>query len=171
MIERTRTMAHPSLRTTPTKLWTTACRCVMVPATIGLFLLIPRFTVGLEPNAGLVRERAHAAIAISHASIVAPFLAGLLLSISLYPRLSSSDGPPPNFTLFSIVAMSSTASPVLARVLTDQQTTEYTGVHTIFGPFHPGCRDSSRWRPHGCLQRELARSSSRGPVACLLCLH
>jgi hypothetical protein len=35
----------------------------------------------------------HATVAISHASILAPFLLGAVLSLLLYPRLSSSNVP------------------------------------------------------------------------------
>src|SRR5215510_13089793 len=90
-----------------------------VIAQLGVILYM--FIVGLELNVGLLRERAHATIAISHASIIAPFLLGSLLAISLYPRLSSSDVQFTNFALFLGVAMSVTAFPVLARILTDQQ--------------------------------------------------
>jgi Kef-type K+ transport system membrane component KefB len=34
------------------------------------------FLVGLELDPGVPRERAHATVAISHASIIAPFLLG-----------------------------------------------------------------------------------------------
>jgi Kef-type K+ transport system membrane component KefB len=90
-----------------------------VIAQLGIILYM--FIVGLELNVGLLRKRAHATIAISHVSIIAPFLLGSLLALSLYPRLSSSDVPFTNFALFLGVAMSITAFPVLARILTDQQ--------------------------------------------------
>jgi Kef-type K+ transport system membrane component KefB len=86
-----------------------------------LGIIFYMFMVGLELNVGVLRERAHATIAISHASITAPFLLGSLLAIGLYPRLSSSDVPFTNFALFLGVAMSITAFPVLARILTDQR--------------------------------------------------
>jgi Kef-type K+ transport system membrane component KefB len=44
---------------------------------------------------------------------------GSLLALVLYPRLSTSDIPFTNFALFVGVAMSITAFPVLARILTD----------------------------------------------------
>ena len=78
------------------------------------------FLVGLDLNAGLVRERAHTTVAISHASIVVPFLLGAALALALYPRLSSSDVPFSSFALFLGVAMSITAFPVLARILSDR---------------------------------------------------
>ncbi len=87
-------------------------------AQIGVILYM--FLIGLELNAGLLKSRAHATIAISHASIVVPFLLGAVLSLWLYPRLSSSDVPFTSFALFMGVAMAITAFPVLARILTDR---------------------------------------------------
>ena len=49
-------------------------RALDIIAQIGVILYM--FLVGLELNAGLLRSRAHATVAISHASIVAPFLLG-----------------------------------------------------------------------------------------------
>jgi Kef-type K+ transport system membrane component KefB len=93
-----------------------------VVAQLGVILYM--FLVGLELNAGLLRERAHASVATSHASIVAPFLLGGLLALSLYPRLATSDVPFSSFALFLGVAMSITAFPVLARILTDRRMTK-----------------------------------------------
>jgi len=81
------------------------------------------FLVGLELNLGLLRERGHATVAISHASILAPFFLGALLSLLLYPRLSSRNVSFTNFALFLGVSMSVTAFPVLARILTDRRMT------------------------------------------------
>jgi Kef-type K+ transport system membrane component KefB len=78
------------------------------------------FLVGLELNAGLIRSRAHATVAISHASIVVPFLLGSILALWLYPRFGTADVPFTSFALFMGVAMSITAFPVLARILTDR---------------------------------------------------
>ncbi len=89
-----------------------------VIAQLGVMLYM--FIVGLQLNAGLLRSRAHATVAISHASIVAPFVLGSLLALFLYPRLSTSDVSFTSFALFMGVAMSITAFPVLARILTDR---------------------------------------------------
>jgi Kef-type K+ transport system membrane component KefB len=88
-----------------------------VLAQIGVILYM--FQVGLELNGELLRERAHQTVAISHASIVAPFLIGATFALYLYPRLSTSDVPFTSFALFLGVSMSITAFPVLARILTD----------------------------------------------------
>src|SRR5262249_40194673 len=82
------------------------------------------FLVGLEFNSELLRGRAHAIVAISHASIIAPFVLGSLLAIVLYPRLSTSDVTFTSFALFTGVAMSVTAFPVLARIRTDSGMTK-----------------------------------------------
>jgi Kef-type K+ transport system membrane component KefB len=89
-----------------------------VIAQLGVILYM--FLVGLELNAGLIKGRAHAMVATSHASILLPFLLGSVLALALYPRLSSRDVPFTSFVLFLAVAMSITAFPVLARILTDR---------------------------------------------------
>jgi Kef-type K+ transport system membrane component KefB len=78
------------------------------------------FLIGLELNAGLLKSRAHATVAISHASILAPFLLGAILSLWLYPQLGEANVSFRSFALFMGVAMSITAFPVLARILTDR---------------------------------------------------
>jgi Kef-type K+ transport system membrane component KefB len=88
-------------------------------AQLGVILYM--FLVGLELNAARLRRRAHAAVAISHASIVAPFLLGAGLSLLLFPALSRPGVPFTSFALFMGVAMAITAFPVLARILTDQR--------------------------------------------------
>ena len=85
---------------------------------VGIILYM--FLVGLELDPGLLRNRGRATVAISHASILAPFLLGTGLSLVLYPRLSSGAVEFTNFSLFVGVAMSVTAFPVLARILTDR---------------------------------------------------
>jgi Kef-type K+ transport system membrane component KefB len=88
-------------------------------AQVGIVLYM--FLVGLELNPALLRGRARATVAVSHASIVVPFLLGSSLALVLYPRLSSSDVPFVSFALFSGVALSVTAFPVLARILSDRK--------------------------------------------------
>jgi Kef-type K+ transport system membrane component KefB len=89
-----------------------------VVAQLGIVLYM--FLVGLELDLRLLREKAHTAVAVSHASIVVPFVLGAGLALFLYPRLSSRDVPFTSFALFLGVAMAITAFPVLARILTDR---------------------------------------------------
>jgi Kef-type K+ transport system membrane component KefB len=78
------------------------------------------FTVGLEFDISHIRRQGFAFAAVSQAGIVAPFLLGAALAVWMYPRLSSSDVRFTVFALFCGVAMSVTAFPVLARILTDR---------------------------------------------------
>jgi Kef-type K+ transport system membrane component KefB len=89
-----------------------------VLAHVGVVLYM--FLVGLELDTGQLRKRSHVSVAISHASIVTPFLLGSGLALWLYPRLSLSTVPFHIFALFLGVSMSVTAFPVLARILTDR---------------------------------------------------
>jgi Kef-type K+ transport system membrane component KefB/nucleotide-binding universal stress UspA family protein len=80
------------------------------------------FLVGLELDPKLLRNRGHTAVVVSHVSIVAPFLLGAALTLYLYPRVFN-DSPGMRFTasaLFMGAAMSITAFPVLARILTER---------------------------------------------------
>ena len=80
------------------------------------------FLIGLELDPKLIRNRGQAALVISHASIVAPLLLGALLATYLYTRIFNN-APSMRFTpvaLFMGVAMSITAFPVLARILTER---------------------------------------------------
>ncbi|HUY33635.1 MAG TPA: cation:proton antiporter [Pirellulales bacterium] len=81
------------------------------------------FLVGLELNSELLRRRARAAVAISHAGIVVPLVLGAGLALALYPRLAPDGVPFTSFALFLGVAMAITAFPVLARILTDRRMT------------------------------------------------
>lgn len=87
-------------------------------AQVGVILYM--FVVGLDLDTSLVRARARSSVAVSHASILFPFLLGGGLALFLYPSFSSSDVPFTVFALFMGVAMSVTAFPVLARILTDR---------------------------------------------------
>lgn len=86
-------------------------------AQLGVILYM--FLVGLELNSGLLRSRAHATVAISHASIIGPFLLGAVLALAVYSGYAPAGVTFTSFALFLGVAMSITAFPVLARILTD----------------------------------------------------
>jgi Kef-type K+ transport system membrane component KefB len=85
-----------------------------------LGVILYMFLVGLELNAARMAKRAHAAVAVSHAGIVLPFVLGSALAIGLYPVFSHEGVSFTSFALFMGVAMSITAFPVLARILTDR---------------------------------------------------
>ena len=95
---------------------------IAVLAQLGVILYM--FLIGVTLDSGLLHSRAHASVAISHASIIVPFLMGGALALWLYPLYSSSAV---SFTVFALllgVAISITAFPVLARILRDR------GLHT-----------------------------------------
>ena len=84
---------------------------------VGLILFM--FLVGLEFDVGLLRGRGHTAVAISHTSIIIPFLLGLWLAQHLHTDLAPAGVPLHSFALFMGAAMSITAFPVLARILVE----------------------------------------------------
>jgi len=81
-----------------------------------LFMLV----VGMELDIQHLREKASAAIMVSHASIIVPFFLGASLSLALYPSLAPANTSFTAFALFMGIAMSITAFPVLARILEDR---------------------------------------------------
>ena len=99
---------------------------------IGVVLFM--FVVGMELNVQHLRERGSAAVMISHASIVVPFLLGAGLSLFLYRELAPPETSFTAFALFIGVAMSITAFPVLARILEDRGLT-----HTFLGSIALTC--------------------------------
>lgn len=78
------------------------------------------FVVGLELDLKVLRRSGHAALAISHASIIVPFLLGAWLATHVYVSLAPPGVSFTSFSLFLGVSMSITAFPVLARILTDK---------------------------------------------------
>src|SRR5436853_1830937 len=86
---------------------------------VGLILFM--FLVGLEFDVALLRGRGHTAIAISHTSIIVPFLLGLWLAQHLHVELAPAGVPLFSFALFMGAAMSITAFPVLARILVERR--------------------------------------------------
>ncbi len=83
-------------------------------------LLLFMFLVGLELDGKILRGRTHAALAVSIASIIAPFILGALLALWLFPSYAGEGVSPIHFVLFIATAMSITAFPVLARILTER---------------------------------------------------
>lgn len=88
-------------------------------AQVGLALFM--FLVGYELNVGHVRGRGRVAALVSHASVAAPMIGGVLLAFVMYGRFADRGVGFPAFALFIAVSMSITAFPVLARILTDRK--------------------------------------------------
>ena len=97
------------------------------PASLGFLnalsqvgVVIFMFLVGLGINPGELKKEGHAAVLTSHVSITAPFVLASFLALYLYPRLSDDSVSFTNFALFMGAAMSITAFPVLARILSER---------------------------------------------------
>jgi Kef-type K+ transport system membrane component KefB len=88
-------------------------------ANIGLVLFM--FVVGLELDISLVKGRGRVAGSVSVASILLPFSMGIGLAALVLDDLRPSDADFWPFALFIGAAMSITAFPVLARILTDRR--------------------------------------------------
>ncbi len=109
--------------------WPEASETLFPASSIGLLNVLSQlgvilflFLIGLELDPKLIKNRGHAAVLISHASIFGPFLLGAILTLGLYTQLFN-DTPRMRFTavaLFMGAAMSITAFPVLARILTER---------------------------------------------------
>lgn len=78
------------------------------------------FLVGLEFDFGLVRHRGRATVLTALASIAVPFVLGIAVALLLAARGVLGDVPRLPAALFIGAAMSVTAFPVLARILTER---------------------------------------------------
>lgn len=85
---------------------------------IGVCLFM--FAVGMELDLRQVRNKAHAAVVVSHASIVAPYFLGVALAYFLFTGLAQPGTSFTSFALFMGISMSITAFPVLARILQER---------------------------------------------------
>jgi Kef-type K+ transport system membrane component KefB/nucleotide-binding universal stress UspA family protein len=88
-----------------------------VLAQVGLIFFM--FLIGLELNPKYLQGNLNVAVLISHVSILVPFSLGSLLALLLYPLVSNGDVSFTAFALFLGAAMSITAFPVLARIITE----------------------------------------------------
>ena len=113
-------------------LWLPDVSAQIFPATsLGLLQLLAQigviffmFGVGMELDWSSVRKQAHAAVAVSHVSILLPFLLGVLAAFPLYREHAPAGVSFQAFGLFMGIAMSITAFPVLARILEDRGLTK-----------------------------------------------
>lgn len=85
-----------------------------------LGLVFFMFLIGLELEPALLRGLGKSALAISNTSIALPFALGAGMAAWLAPALSTPTVPLASFVLFLGVAMSITAFPVLARILSER---------------------------------------------------
>jgi Kef-type K+ transport system membrane component KefB len=85
-----------------------------------LGVILYMFLVGLELDLGLLRTSVSKTVAISLAAIIAPFAMGTVLALGLAASLAPAAIDRTSFVLFIGIALSITAFPVLARILSDR---------------------------------------------------
>ena len=85
---------------------------------IGLILFM--FIIGMELDLKVLKTKAKEAIVISHASIVLPFALGVGLALLLYQEFAPEGISFLSFSLFTGIALSVTAFPVLARIVQER---------------------------------------------------
>lgn len=85
---------------------------------IGLILFM--FMVGMELDLNILRNKAHEAVVISHASIIIPFTLGMGLAYYIYQSFAPQGVQFTSFALFIGISMSITAFPVLARIVQER---------------------------------------------------
>lgn len=81
------------------------------------------FIVGMELDISKIRNKAHDAVMISHASIIVPFFLGVWLAYYLFTDFAPAGVSFLAFALFMGIAMSITAFPVLARIVQERKLT------------------------------------------------
>ena len=86
---------------------------------VGLVLFM--FLIGLELDLKMLRGRGRAALLISQAGIVVPFVLGALLAYGMHATLADAGVPIGSFMMFMGTAMCITAFPVLARILSERR--------------------------------------------------
>ncbi|MGE5658340.1 MAG: cation:proton antiporter [Actinomycetota bacterium] len=84
---------------------------------VGLIFFM--FLIGLELDPKYLKSQLDVAVLTSHVSILVPFSLGTIASLLFYPMVSSASVSFTAFALFLGAAMSITAFPVLARIITE----------------------------------------------------
>ncbi len=85
---------------------------------IGLILFM--FVIGMELDLKVLKNKAHDAVVISHASIIIPFALGMGLAYFIFLNFAPAGVKFISFGLFMGIAMSITAFPVLARIIQEK---------------------------------------------------
>lgn len=91
---------------------------LQVLSQIGLVLFM--FVIGMELNLDILKNKAHEAVVISHASIIVPFTLGVALAYFIYSSFAPEGIEFSSFGLFLGISMSITAFPVLARIIQER---------------------------------------------------
>jgi len=132
---------------------------------IGVCLFM--FAVGMDLDVRHLRSRAHTAVVVSHASIIFPYLLGVLLAYFLFNHVAVPGGAFLPFALFMGISMSITAFPVLARILQERGMTK-----TLLGSTAITCAavdDVTAWSILACVVA-IAKATSVSAAALKLLL-
>ncbi|MFG2566228.1 cation:proton antiporter [Streptomyces sp. NPDC048567] len=128
-------------------------------------LLVFLFLVGLELDLASLRASRRAVASVATGSMVLPLVLGTGLALAMFPALAPDGVHRLTFVLFIATAMSITAFPVLARILTDKGLAS-----TRLGTFALACSaidDAFAW----CLLIAVTALATAGsPVAALVAL-
>ena len=127
---------------------------------LGLVLFM--FLVGLEVNLSELHQQGRVAILVSHASIATPIALGSVLAVYLYPRVSDPSVEFRGFALYMGAAMSVTAFPVLARILSDRKM-----LRTPMGTLAIACAaidDVTGWCVLACIVAQVRAAHSAVPL-------
>jgi Kef-type K+ transport system membrane component KefB len=89
---------------------------------IGLILFM--FIIGMELDLKILKNKADAAVVVSHASIIFPYFLGMGLAYILFEQFAPKGISFLGFSLFMGIAMSITAFPVLARIIQERGLTK-----------------------------------------------
>lgn len=85
---------------------------------IGLILFM--FTIGMELDMSMLKQKIGETYVISHASIIIPYFLGMLLAYFVYDEFAAGHTSFLSFALFIGISMSITAFPVLARIVQEK---------------------------------------------------
>ena len=109
------------------RLWPAAEGFLFPPSSIPPLVLLSQFgvilfmfVIGTDVDLDRLRHRARSTVIISNAGIAVPFVLGIGASLYLHPRFAPPGVTLVAFALFTAVAMSITAFPVLARILAER---------------------------------------------------
>ena len=89
---------------------------------VGLILFM--FTIGMELNLGVLKNKISETYIISHSSIIIPYFFGMLLAYFVYEEFAAGLTDFVSFALFIGISMSITAFPVLARIVQEKGLTK-----------------------------------------------
>jgi Kef-type K+ transport system membrane component KefB len=85
---------------------------------VGLILFM--FIIGMELDLNVLKTKAKEAVVISHASIMLPFALGVGVALYMYTEFAPEGISFLSFALFTGIALSITAFPVLARIVQER---------------------------------------------------